>query len=75
MIFIGIGVLLILFVLVIGFSVFFFGLEIIFVCNSLFNRELIFSGVEFVVVKECEIFNYFIVFFIVVLVDNICILL
>lgn len=67
--------LLILFVLVIGFSVFFFGLEIIFVCNSLFNRELIFSGVEFVVVKEWEIFNYFIVFFGVVLVDNICILL
>lgn len=67
--------LLILFVLVIGFSVFFFGLDIIFVCNSLFNRELIFSGVEFVVVKEWGIFNYFIVFFIVVLVDNIFILL
>lgn len=56
-----------------GSSALFSGLDIIPVCNSLSNRELISSGAELVAAKECETSNYSTIFLRIVLADNICI--
>lgn len=52
-----------------GSSALFSGLDIIPVCNSLSNRELISSGAELVAAKEWETSNYSTVFLTVVLAD------
>lgn len=58
----GTGVLLTLLASDTGSSALFSGLDIIPVCNSLSNRELISSGAELVAAKECETSNYSTVF-------------
>lgn len=67
----GTGVLLTLLASATGSSALFSGLDIIPVCNSLSNRELISSGAELAAAKECETSNYSTIFLRVVLADNI----